>query len=166
MRRTALRVAGAAIIASTAVTFVARGSVQSTNPMAFTLVAASTPGVTFDVEPTDMLGYSGDLTDGNSDVGSYRATCVQLGETGDARLSCNIVLSFTHDASTLIAEGLVNRPAPNQGLFQATPPQDHPFRKLVVTGGTADYRLKQGSVGLAGGGELKVVLDDTFSPPS
>jgi hypothetical protein len=94
--------------------------------------------VVYDVDPDEIWGYWGQVND-TTKKGSYRATCVRLGPHSDTRLNCNVAFNFD-DKSSLIAQGLLDRPAPGAGLFAAASP-----RKLAITGGTApDYEAKQG----------------------
>jgi hypothetical protein len=105
--------------------------------------------------------------------GSYRATCVWLGEPAwpnsskrDGRLLCNLVLTFglkneTRGAS-LVAEGLIRKPRHNALFARASP------RKLAITGGTGRYDARQGYISLETEGRLSITFADfdRYAPPA
>lgn len=166
MRRTTLRLAGAALLAALAM---AAPSSQTAGARAAATLAP-TGGLTLDVTPGGgrqveifpggggpwnagrTLGYWGKFT--GSETGSYRATCIWLADKKwphskkqDNRLFCTILLGFeagppgTQDpnASGLVLQGLVKRPPVNDVLFEYGS-----TRQLAITGGTGDYKGAQG----------------------
>jgi hypothetical protein len=134
MRGTAIRLAGAVSLAIIAAAVLTRGTAQPAIMQPLTLTTADEHRVVLAPGPSDLIGYWGAIS--GAKTGSYRATCAGLGET--ARISCSVELSFT-DGTTLIAQGLVNRPPTNVGLFERW--SDRP---IAVPGGTGVYKAKQG----------------------
>jgi hypothetical protein len=143
MRRTALRLAGAALLTLVALVGVARGhSLAAVSPFPLDLKAkdegqavlvAGGPG------QGRVWGYWGKLTKPTpADLaghkwGSYRATCTWLADSSwsgdqnkrDNRFLCTIVLSHRHGpgghglphGGSLVAQGLVKLPKASDGLF-------------------------------------------------
>jgi hypothetical protein len=170
MRRTALSVAGVALLALVAVPGVARGAGSPLTPLNLT------PADGHYVEIREGLpgqpgrttwGYWGKLT-GGPKPGSYRATCVWLVSNNwspstnkrDNRFLCTLVLSFRggpagptpHTADILVALGLARPQPKDDGLFSRPS-----VRRLAITGGTGKYELARGYVDLQVG-NLAVVF--------
>jgi hypothetical protein len=163
MRRTACRVAGAALLALVALA----------GPWSAFAAAAGSPTYLYfkpdqghrapikGGEPGEAgrtWGYWGKLIGISTNPalsGSYRATCTWLANLGwgnrpkqrDSRMLCTVLLSFqaipaapyTPNGGSLVAQGLVKRPPKKENLLA------HPStRKLAITGGTGPYSLARG----------------------
>jgi hypothetical protein len=154
MRRTALSVAGTALLVA----------------LAIPAAAAAGPSVTLELTKADArhietfpdqpppwtsdrtFAYWGKFTSQSVPPGSYRATCMWLASPywphsnkhkQDKRLSCTIIIAFEAPApaepSGVVLEGLVRRPVGNgepyaQELFALGY-----RRQLAITGGFGDY---------------------------
>jgi hypothetical protein len=178
MRRVALGLVVVLAGVGVAVAMAASGPAAAvpTSPLTLTVGGANHPPFVSSLVlgSGPMWGYWGKIT--GDDSGSYRATCVLIGDptppasgqlptyagrvraadgTPENRLSCHIVLSFGGEdtsAGTLIAEGLVLKPNANQGLFDL-----RYDRRLAITGGSGtNYLRRQGSVSLEGDGKIVI----------
>ena len=167
MRRTALRLAGVALVAAVAIVAPslqpasARTGMTLATPPDIALQVTSTKAHRVEIPPGAggpwhagrTLGYWGKFTRPmTSETGSYRATCTWLANKKwpnspkqDPRFLCTVVLAFVkppaQDPNGLVLQGLVRRPVGNGDLFQ-----DGSTRPLVITGGTGIYR---GAYGIA-----------------
>lgn len=177
MRRTALRVAGVALLAAltmaTPSSELASGRVAMPSPQPdevdLYLKSEDAHHVPFPKEPGPWtagrpVAYWGRFTNSpNTDtstvMGSYRATCVWLAEKHwpqspkhkqDNRLSCTIVIGFKPlggQLNGLVLQGLVKRPENDGELFQN---QKGFKRELAIVGGTGMYRGAQGYADVSG----------------
>jgi hypothetical protein len=167
MRRTALRVVGAPLLAVIAML---APSLQPASARAG-MTLATLPDVDLRVTSGEArkaeippggggpwhagrtMGYWGKFTGLlTSETGSYRATCTWLANKKwptspkqDPRFLCTVVLAFVtppgRDPDGMVLQGLVRRPAGNGNLFEYGS-----ARQLVITGGTGIYR---GAYGVA-----------------
>jgi len=106
-------------------------------------------------------GYWGRLTslDAYQVSGSYRATCVWLAnptwgsrpKQRDSRMDCTVLMSFrasaapiaTPNGGTMVAQGLVRRPANKENLFARSS-----SRQVAIVGGTGRFLGRRGSMDL------------------
>jgi hypothetical protein len=159
MRRIA-RVAGAVSLALVAAAVASPVSVAA-GPLNLDPVAGSERHVVMDDrgpgEAGRTWGYWGRFT--GTETGSYRATCAWLAESHwgddpkpdnrDNRLLCTVVFAFRFragstahsDGGSIVAHGLVKLPHGDAALFARSS-----WRRLAVTGGTAQYAGRAGSV--------------------
>jgi hypothetical protein len=168
MRRTALRVGGAALLALVAMA--ARWSAPEPAHAAVSYKFMPTPGYQHRAPikggepgtPGRTWGYWGrlDAIPGNPpDIprsGSYRATCVWLADLmwksdpkkRDNRMLCTVLLSFhamptsspyVPNGGSVVLQGLVKRPPKKETLFA------HPSaRLLAITGATGAFKAARG----------------------
>jgi hypothetical protein len=160
MRRRALRIAGAALLAALAMP--AAAAAGPTGSVTLTLIENEAHHVeTFPEQQVEgfpdqpawtsgrTVAYWGKFTSQNVPPGSYRATCMWLANKywpnseqhkQDKRLSCTIVIAFKapaappHEPSGVVLQGLVRRPVGNGELFALGY-----RRQLAITGGSGDY---------------------------
>jgi hypothetical protein len=181
MRRTALKVAGAALLAALAMAAAAAAA----PPPALTLNLIEDEAhhvQTFPDTPPGpwtsgrTLAYWGKFTAQGAPPGSYRATCMWLANKywphsdehkQDKRLSCTIVIAFEaphgapgtppREPSGLVLQGLVRRPVGDGELF-ATGYR----RQLAITGGSGDYSGVHGYASIRV--DWKIVFPNGLSP--
>jgi hypothetical protein len=159
MRRIGLAVAGAVLLAFAAVAVVARDSARTatttTAPTTTTRTSLTvTPANEQQLSSSPSLGeprgqvltYAGDLRSGTVNMGSFRATCVWLGEENISgqtvrRVDCTVLLRLgnsTWPGGTLMAQGQLDRPPGSDLLGGFSKPQ------LAITGGTGQFRAAGG----------------------
>jgi hypothetical protein len=111
--------------------------------------------------------YWGKFT--GSESGSYRATCVWLGDMSwDNRLMCTVLLSFRArpggvnepNGGGLVAQGLVSRPHKPDAVYKPDGLFKHPSkRQLAIMGGTGPYKGMWGYASLRGApGNISIQL--------
>jgi hypothetical protein len=175
VRRVPLRVICAALVAVWAMTASASAGTPPTLPLTlkpvserYVKIAAGTPG-----QAGRVWGFWGKLTrpptpsNPTGRWGRYRAICSWIADSAwasnptrrDNRFLCTLVLSFRTLAGgdevphggTVVAQGLIRLPYPNQGLFadawrkkgNRAPP------KLPITGATGPFENVQAVVNLS-----------------
>jgi hypothetical protein len=166
MRRTALRLAGVALVAALAIA--AAATAARADDLNLDLIRdkadheqiyPATPGPWTRGRTVAYWGRFKQQSGSASSMvtGSYRATCIWLAarywpnsptHRQDNRLSCTIVLGFTPlggQLSSLILQGLVKRPALDTQLSDDDELFSEGFKRdLAVTGGTGKYKAAHG----------------------
>ena len=141
MRRTGLTIAGV-LFATVALAVTAKDSAQPATSQTLNLTASSQHRVypsSFTHKLGEVRGYRGEIA--GTDTGTYRATCIWLGNQGEKRLDCTVVLRLL--GGMLVVHGLVDRPGSPRLLSQTSS-----AGQLAITGGTGQYNGARGYVQL------------------
>jgi hypothetical protein len=148
MRRAAIAVGGALVLATAALAVTSGGSAQSAAGGDLSLTTAANervyPPLPFTLKPGELRGYRGNIS--GDQIGTYRATCTWFGSQGTDRLACTVVLRLKDADGTgggmVVVQGMLEPPGDLNLLSQSSSPQ------LAIAGGTGEYSGARGYVQL------------------